>query len=332
MGSRPIHLRHEDYTVGVICALGLEMNAVRKLLDCEHASLPIKSHDSNMYVLGELSHHKVVIACLPGNHGKSPAAIAATNLARTFPNIKYRLLVGIGGGAPTMRHDIRLGDVVVSMTSDQHGGVVQYDHGKDTESGFVRKGFTSPPPSVLRSATYKMQSDQSYIQSDKGTISHGLQLSASQRPAEPDLLFEADYAHPLGQHSCEQCDLAKIVQRPLRPYGEPQILYGLVASGDRVIKSAAKRDAIREELGGDVLCFEMEAAGFIQEFPSVVIRGISDYADSHKNDTWQPYAAATAAACAKKLLTYLEPEHIPPVTLALSDESDGEFTKFQSLS
>ena len=37
-------------------------------------------------------------------------------------------------------------------------------------------------------------------------------------------------------------------------------------------------------------------------FPCLVIRGISDYADSHKNKIWQPYAAATAAAYAKELL------------------------------
>ena len=37
-------------------------------------------------------------------------------------------------------------------------------------------------------------------------------------------------------------------------------------------------------------------------FPCVVIRGICDYADSHKNKIWQPYAAATAAAYAKELL------------------------------
>ncbi|KAF3798540.1 hypothetical protein GCG54_00015244 [Colletotrichum gloeosporioides] len=56
---------------------------------------------------------------------------------------------------------------------------------------------------------------------------------------------------------------------------------------------------------GDVLCFEMEAAGLMTEFPCIVIRGISDYADSHKNDDWQYYAAATAAACTKELLGYI---------------------------
>jgi len=67
------------------------------------------------------------------------------------------------------------------------------------------------------------------------------------------------------------------------------------------MKDGVSRDRLSAELGG-VLCFEMEAAGLMNEFPCLVIRGICDYADSHKNKTWQPYAAATAAACAKELL------------------------------
>lgn len=86
-------LRYEDYTVGIICALGFEMNAVRYALDREHANLSIKPNDSDIYILGELSCHNVAIACLPGSQGKSSAAIAATNMARIFPLIKYHFFV-----------------------------------------------------------------------------------------------------------------------------------------------------------------------------------------------------------------------------------------------
>jgi nucleoside phosphorylase len=60
------------------------------------------------------------------------------------------------------------------------------------------------------------------------------------------------------------------------------------------------RDQLSKELGG-VLCFEMEAAGLMNVFPCVVIRGICDYADAHKHKQWQEYAAAVAAAYAKSL-------------------------------
>jgi hypothetical protein len=78
--------------------------------------------------------------------------------------------------------------------------------------------------------------------------------------------------------------------------------YGTIASGNQVTRSATERDKVSAELGG-VLCFEMEAAGLLHSFPCLVIRGICDYADSHKNKRWQPYAAATAAAYAKELLS-----------------------------
>lgn len=319
-------LGYGHYTIAVICALGNEMNAVRHALDREHAILPIKSQDSNIYILGELSGHNVVITCLPGSQGKSPSAIAATNLARTFPSVKYRFLVGIGGGASSARNDIRLGDVVVGMATDSHGGVVQYDHGKDTETGFVRKGFTSPPPSVLRSAVYKMQSDHIY-RASKNMTSAGHVLSAYQKPSEPDVLFEATYTHQSNHHSCVQCDLKMAVQRPPRSDDRPRIFYGLIASGDRVIKSAIKRTAIIEDIGDNVLCFEMEAAGLMNEYPALVIRGISDYADSHKNDTWQYYAAASAAACTKELLSHLDPERASPGLSSGPSSSTGEFSR-----
>jgi len=63
------------------------------------------------------------------------------------------------------------------------------------------------------------------------------------------------------------------------------------------------------EFGG-VLCFEMEAAGLMNSFPCLVIRGICDYADSHKNKKWQAYAAATAAACAKEVLSVIPPAEV----------------------
>jgi nucleoside phosphorylase len=80
--------------------------------------------------------------------------------------------------------------------------------------------------------------------------------------------------------------------------------YGTIASGNQVMRDGVTRDKISSGLGG-VLCFEMEAAGLMNNFPCLVIRGICDYADSHKNKRWQAYAAATAAACAKEVLSVI---------------------------
>ena len=101
--------------------------------------------------------------------------------------------------------------------------------------------------------------------------------------------------------SCDCCDVAKTVTREERESESFTVHYGTIASGNQVMRDGKTRDAISSEFGG-ALCFEMEAAGLMNSFPCLVVRGICDYADSHKNKRWQPYAAATAAAYAKELL------------------------------
>ena len=100
------------------------------------------------------------------------------------------------------------------------------------------------------------------------------------------------------------------VDRAQRKPGDMRVHYGLIASGNQVIKDAKFRDSLNESLGGNVLCVEMEAAGLMNDFPCIVIRGICDYADSQKNKDWQEHAAAIAAACAKELLEYVQPSDI----------------------
>lgn len=303
----------QDYTVAIVCAIEFEMSAVRYMFDEEHLRMPNAHGDPNNYILGNMCGHNVVLTCLPGNQGKSAAAIVATNLDRTFPRIKWRFLTGNGGGVPSDQHDIRLGDVVVSMSDGANCGVVQYDLGKDTDAGFKLKGFLTATPPRLRAAVSSMRSDHQLNDNRieefvTVMLQRGRKLNVYRRPsAESDVLFRADYTHRAEQPTCNECDQTNIIARPPREYGGPQIHYGLIASGDRVMRNAVQRDRYVANFG-DILCFEMEAAGVMSELPYIVIRGISNYADSHKNDAWQHYAAAAAAACTKEFLTYLEPE------------------------
>jgi hypothetical protein len=234
---------------------------------------------------------------------------------------------------PSDKHDIHLGDVVISMPDGQHGGIVQYGLGKDTNDGFQLKGFLSPPPSILRNAVGIMKSDHLLNENRvneflSAMVRKGQSLSVYEHLSdEPDILFEADYPHVSNNSTCKNCDRAKIVNRPSRKFEGPVIHYGLIASGDRVMKSAIKRNKATHDLG-NVLCFEIEAAGIATEFSCIVIRGISDYADSHKNDGWQRYAAATAAASAKEMLSYLDSEKLladtaPPLPSGLGPPSNS---------
>jgi hypothetical protein len=101
--------------------------------------------------------------------------------------------------------------------------------------------------------------------------------------------FEATYDHTLGKN-CDKCDSEHEIKREEREVIDPEIHYGLIASGHTLVKNAIARDTILRELEDKRICLEMEAAGLINTFPCLVVRGICDYANSHKNDRWQRYA------------------------------------------
>ncbi|KAF2797949.1 purine and uridine phosphorylase [Melanomma pulvis-pyrius CBS 109.77] len=294
------------YTVGWICALPVELAAAQVMLDEEH--LPHDGVGSTQYTLGRIGNHNVVLACLPaGQMGIGAAAFSAGQAMSNFKSIHSGLMVGVGGGTPSAEADVRLGDVVVSQPVRQHSGVVQYDFGKTGQGGrTTRTGSLNAPPKVLLHAVTQLRAHRYQDSLDRGSLA--THLSAFDRhpdfcreQAGPDILFKATYHHD-GGATCERCSKDNVVHRTARRTDkEVTIHYGTIASGNQVIKDGATRDRLSEELGG-VLCFEMEAAGLMNDFPCLVVRGICDYADSHKNKAWQPYAAATAAACAKAIL------------------------------
>ncbi|KAK1841976.1 hypothetical protein CCHR01_15389 [Colletotrichum chrysophilum] len=284
------------YTVGWICALPLEMAAAELMLDEIYETIQFDQdkNDHNSYTLGRMKSHKVVIACLPsGDIGTTPAATVANDMLRTFKSIRFALLVGIGGGAPFSGQDIRLGDIVVSKPTGTSGGVIQYDRGKKRPNGeFERTGTLLE---LLREAVGKIQDET-------------IRKKYSHQGEPNDLLFEAKYEHVETGSHCDGCDISQTVQRKNRKDTTPVVHYGNIASGNQIMRDSATRDQLSKELG--VLCFETEAAGLMQNFPCLVIRGICDYSDSHKNKIWQHYAAATAAAYAKDLLSIVVPTHV----------------------
>ncbi|KAJ5771861.1 hypothetical protein N7520_002390 [Penicillium odoratum] len=299
---------HHDYTVAWICALPLEMTAAMTMLDNLHCPLSQPKSDHNAYTFGSISGHNVVIACLPsGVYGTTSAAVVLAQMLPTFPSLRFGLMVGIGGGVPSKDADIRLGDVVVSIPTAISGGVVQYDYGKTLCDGcFVRTGSLNKPPQCLLNTISKMRSKNmggnTVIEETISKIllkNEKLQKLFS-RP-DKDWLFQANYDHEGTSADCSKCDMDQLVVRKTRESKEPVIHYGLIASGNQVMKSAKTRDAIARKL--DILCFEMEAAGLMDQLPCLVIRGICDYSDSHKHKEWQGFAALAAAAYTKELLS-----------------------------
>ncbi|KAL2857601.1 hypothetical protein BJX68DRAFT_253082 [Aspergillus pseudodeflectus] len=283
-----------EYKVGWICALQIELEAAQRMLDSIHAKGFGHGLDCNLYILGQIGQLNVVLTCLPmGQHGNNKAAEVATHMMNRFPKIDIGLMVGIGGGLPSAKNDIRLGDVVVSIPHLQYGGVVQYDMGKFTSDGFTTTGSLKAPPEKLLQVVNLMPR-------------HGLPITGPSDIEYPevelDQLFEPSYTHIGDAETCISCDARQVVPRPItRTTTSPHVFYGTIASGNSVVKNSKIRETLIQKHG--VLCCEMEAAGLMTtKFPCLVIRGISDYADSHKNEIWKEYAAAAAAQYGRDLL------------------------------
>jgi nucleoside phosphorylase len=99
----------------------------------------------------------------------------------------------------------------------------------------------------------------------------------------------------------------------------PAIHFGLMASGDAVMKSGEDCDRIAAAEG--IIAFEMEGAGVWDSFLCIIIKGACDYADSHKSKVWQRYTAATAAAYVKAFLSFW----VPSSTQGSLQHTSGEW-------
>ncbi|KAF0324981.1 hypothetical protein GQ607_007874 [Colletotrichum asianum] len=296
------------------------------------------SSDTNSYNFGIIGRHFTVLVHMPGM-GRTNGAIVATKCQASFPNIKLALVVGICGGLPfygTEKKEIILGDVVISE------GLYGYDFGSRFPDEFVVKNsaddvFARPSPQV-RSILRKLKSRHNHRKLQLKTHEYLRQIQrdpenrAHYPGAKEDQLFAGTYAHmhrsPGECNKCSDantiaprvclearsstcgnlaCDNAMLVTRSRLNVildhpaeARPMIHFGKVACGDQVMKSGNHRDAIGHESGA--IAFEMEGAGIWDSFSCLVIKGVCDYADSHKHKKWQSYAAATAAACAKAFL------------------------------
>ncbi|GFF58626.1 LOW QUALITY PROTEIN: hypothetical protein IFM46972_11160 [Aspergillus udagawae] len=283
-----------DYTIAWICALPLEAAAASAMLDKTHTLSP-QSTDPNAYELGELNGHHIVIAHLPASvYGTVSAATVVSRIHSTFPRLQF----GLMRGGPGKNNDIQLGDVVVSKPGRNHSGVMQYDYGKAVEGGkFKPTGTLNKPPQTLLTHMSQLEARQMIKEGD--AVSKIMQEVLERTPnlkdrfyppkEHADFLFCSSYRHIDKEDTCEKCDKKQLVERPLRNTRTPYIHYGLVASGDQVMKDSEMRDQLAQQYG--ILCFEMEAAGLMDELSTL--------------KQWQGYAALTAATYAKLLLSVM---------------------------
>jgi nucleoside phosphorylase len=287
-------------------------------------------------------HNIVIACLPEGEISNSAAATVATRMTSTFPSIKFGLMVGIGGGVPpTVRlGDVVVSTPVDGFGGAVQWDLGKAEQDDTFKRTGCLDSPPNALRTVLTKLKIKHEMKGSMISQyleDLKTNWPRLAAKYTRSESLKDVLFRADYNHveryTMGdggipgnageaeiredkegkeedneegeeqdeeeEKGCINCDRSKIVKRKAR---NMRVHYGLIASGNQVIKDAAFRDKVNKRLGGRVLCFEMEAAGLMNDFPCIVIRGICDYADSHKNKVWQEHAAAVAAAFAKELL------------------------------
>ncbi|KAF2719178.1 purine and uridine phosphorylase, partial [Polychaeton citri CBS 116435] len=298
----------DAYHIGIICASELEMFVLEQFLDEKHPSLRKSTKDYNKYTLGRMGRHHVAIAYLNWSlTGETSVTASVESMLRSFP-IRIGLSVGVCGGVWSEKVDMRLGDVIVSQQNDIHGGVVKYDFSKARDGEFRITGLSMKPPRVISSALQSLRAVHR-SQGNRLSSTHADMLLKplsmtgllKHQGTENDQLFEANYNHFQKGVSCHSCDPSRLVlRRPDRTDTTPRVHYGTIALSNQLIEDGLTRDRIAKTEG--MIGFEREAAGFPEGFPCILIRGVCDYTDSHRNRQWKPYAIAAATAFVKELL------------------------------
>lgn len=288
---------YSDVKIGIITALPKECAAMKMMMyDVKECFFDDKGA-GHRYFLGKLKSanaktHRVALAqCGMGNN---KAAIRATNMLNHFKAIDSIIMVGIAGGIPSYQStdkQIRLGDIVVS------NGITQYDFIKETPEETENRSNSDKPSAQLLEAIDVMKT---YEYEDVYPWHEHIDKFASgphfSKPAE-----STDKLYDLEDKPCEH------------PYDStrtkyPKVFMGKIASANTLLKNPNKRDTLKSTYG--VLAVEMEASGIADatwnhEVGYLVVRGICDYCDTHKNDLWQEYAALVAAAYTRSLIEML---------------------------
>lgn len=328
------------YKIGWIATLPVDRAAAIAMLDEQHdppRDFEQDRYDPNSYAWGRIHEHNIVITS-----GSETGYITVNDFLRAHPNIGMGLLVGIGGGIP--RHgpgveelDIRLGDVAVSHPTYNSGGLLQYDVGMP--GPWERRGNFNNPPQVLLHALSSLRVKhllepssipdflEEMSKKNPYMVERGNRTSSFVHPGvHKDRLFVSTYTHNSAGDGCSLCESASEIVRHNRASTDPEIHYGIIASGNSLIRDAITRDRLGAQIGQECICFEVDAAGIMNHFPCLVIKGICNYSDSHANDEWKGYASATAAALAKELLDCVLP---PPLDPKVIQRASGMFKSSQ---
>ncbi|WYZ43714.1 hypothetical protein EsH8_VII_000150 [Colletotrichum jinshuiense] len=335
--------RREDFRVAVICALPLEFDVAALAFDLFWDE-DKGNFANGTCRTGQIGGHNAVLMILPnmGKVGAASATASLRSVYKGLRLAILTGICG-GVPSPGTDQELVLGDVVISKSIVQYDLGRQYP-GKFSRKDTIDERLGRPNADIrtliaafethLGLTDLQRQTAQILAQIQKKAIDEGYRIQYNHPAAEDDILFEPEYLHrhrgnldcccseseaceTAQNSSCEEllCDVKHLVPRKrlemqTKPQqegdatgaSEPRIFVGRVGSGDTVMKSGKHRDTLAKE--HDIMAFEMEGAGVWDEIPCLVVKGVCDYADSHKNKKWQAFAAATSASAAKAILGY----------------------------
>lgn len=301
------------YTVAWLAPLEIEARAAMHMLDKRHdGQFPVQRGDDYIYEAGEACGHNVIIATLPAGqeYGTGSAAALASQVKKTFRNLWFGLLVGVATGLPKLAgpstRDIRLGDVLVALPEGESAGLIAYGLGKETaEDGFqlLRGGHVlAMTEKVVRAA---IGSIRLHAPDDVPLFLPFFERMKDKEHARGTFADPGQDADQL--YETDSLGVSRLAHREYRADNRrTRVWYGPIGSGDKLMKNASQRDALRDKYG--LIGLEMEASGTMNQIPVGVVRGVCDYGDEHKSKEWQPYAAAMAAAYAKAVLVRIRPQ------------------------
>lgn len=295
--ERVEHQNMEDFSdvkIGIITALPKEFVAMKLMMQ----------HTQEYFFKGRGAGHRFFVGDIPSANGKNhrvalgmcgmgnnQAAIRATNMLHHFKAIESLIMTGIAGGIPSFQNDnkqIRLGDIVVSE------GITQYDFTKETSNGIECRSKPAKPSAKLIEAVQLLQTDE--LEGICTWISYIDQFSSrpyfSKPQLDTDIIYDINGKIFKPKDDCTRTSY-------------PKIFFGNIASSNNLLKNPQSREKLKKDF--NVLAVEMEASGIAdaiwnQSVGYIVVRGICDYCDMHKNDLWQEYAALVAAAYTRSLI------------------------------
>ncbi|KIW76362.1 hypothetical protein Z517_11108 [Fonsecaea pedrosoi CBS 271.37] len=286
--------RRRDYTIAWICSDSLDFRVATALLDTKHHNFPRHRCDPANYVLGTIGRWEVVVAYHDPQTARGPLIV---DLLWGFPKIELFLSVGVCSANPL--HHVFLGDVVVDTRSPDLTSLRLAE--------LVLR--TGPRRIHIASGTKSLRDiDVKSVMSSFEHTEPALRAFAVYPGHERDLAFRREYQHVGNHPNCNFCDPnQQLISRDRLPGRTPPgIHHARIAFTKRPVVDPRGQPFFES----DRISFAIDANGqdlytTLATQPLLVIRGIGDYADSHKQSIWKNYASTAAGAFTKALLLQL---------------------------